>query len=302
MFSDIVINFQNITKFQILTYFTDFKNFMQNDFPEISSYFSGKESTLSSEKIFNLNSLIKRSKLLLQQFINFSNKLSNCGYWELQQYCQDLNDTLEKITKLPKYQRTSKSYRGYTPFIRVNTNIGGMKTIEDVSREINSPGVDELSLIINNDLEEQDWEINKLSSIYACIDNTTDVVVTTILEQPINEKIYGKDISKKIKFVENDVEIKAYKENIDQKCLILLNLNKGDIPEIPFLGKNISFGKNVSDYNYVEFLKDIKSNFSQDDLFDSIEISEISFQNGDIIVSCNIKTKYSYSTTKKIKI
>ena len=275
---------------------------MQNDFPEISSYFSGKESTLSSEKIFNLNSLIKRSKLLLQQFINFSNKLSNCGYWELQQYCQDLNDTLEKITKLPKYQRTSKSYRGYTPFIRVNTNIGGMKTIEDVSREINSPGVDELSLIINNDLEEQDWEINKLSSIYACIDNTTDVVVTTILEQPINEKIYGKDISKKIKFVENDVEIKAYKENIDQKCLILLNLNKGDIPEIPFLGKNISFGKNVSDYNYVEFLKDIKSNFSQDDLFDSIEISEISFQNGDIIVSCNIKTKYSYSTTKKIKI
>lgn len=302
MFSDIVINFQNITKFQILTYFTDFKNFMQNDFPEISSYFSGKESTLSSEKIFNLNSLIKRSKLLLQQFINFSNKLSNCGYWELQQYCQDLNDTLEKITKLPKYQRTSRGYRGYTPFIRVNTNIGGMKTIEDVSREINSPGVDELSLIINNDLEEQDWDINKLSNIYACIDNKTDVVVTTILEQPINEKIYGKDISKKIKFIENDVEIKTYKENIDQKCLILLNLNKGDIPEIPFLGKNISFGKNVSDYNYVEFLKDIKSNFSQDDLFDSIEISEISFQNGDIIVSCNIKTKYSYSTTKKIKI
>ena len=120
MFSDIVIEFENVTKFNLLQYFEDYRNFMQNDFTYVSSYYKGEVTSIDSSYIVNLKSLIKKSKNLMQQFINFSSKLSNCGFWELQEYCQDLNDTLEKITKLPKYNRVSATKRGYQLYIQVD--------------------------------------------------------------------------------------------------------------------------------------------------------------------------------------
>lgn len=302
MFSNIVIQFENITKFSLLQYFEDYRDFMRDDFTFISDYYSGNSSSIDASRISNFNSLKTRSKTLMQQFINFAHRLSNCGFWELQEYCQDLNDVLEKITKLPKYYRTSKTVRGYQPYIQVRSNIGGLKTPQDLAQEINSEGVSEISLIIDNDLQEKDWEIDKLSSITAFVNNTTDVVVETILEQPIGNHVYGKDIDRKITLKNNDLVVKEYEENVEQKCDILLELERGSVPEMPNFGKNRLQGTNVSDYNYTELVKDLQSVFLQNDLFEDIEISNIEYKQGDIFVNCTIKTKYSYSTQKTLKI
>lgn len=302
MFSDIVIEFENVTKFNLLKYFEEYKSFMQNDFTYVSSYYRGDTPSINSLYISNLKSLINKNKILLQQFINFSSKLSNCGFWELQEYCQDLNDTLEKITKLPKYNRVSATKRGYQPYIQVEGLIGGMKTIQDLAQQINSDGINEISLILDNDLNESDWEIDKLSSIKAFINNKSDVVVETILEEPIGEKIYGRDIARKIEIEQNDLKIEEYEANIEQKCNILLELNRQDIPEFPNFGKNIFTGSNVSNYNYTELVKDLRSVFLQNDLFESVEITNVSFEQGNINVTCEIKTKYSYSTVKILKL
>lgn len=302
MFSNIVTQFENITKFALLQYFEDYRDFMQNDFSYLSDYYNGNTSSVDTSRISAFNSLRNRSKILMQQFINFSHRLSNCGFWELQEYCQDLNDTLEKITKLPKYYRTSKTVRGYQPYIQVKSNIGGLKTIQDLAQEINSDGVSEISLIIDNDLQEKDWDIKDMSSITAFVNNQTDVVVETILEQPIGNQIYGKDIDRKITLKDNDLVVKKYEDNVEQKCDILLSLERGNIPEMPNFGKNRLQGTNVSDYNYTELVKDLQSVFLQNDLFEDIEVSDVRYEQGDIFVNCTIKTKYSYSTQKTLKI
>jgi hypothetical protein len=302
MFSNIVTQFENITKFALLQYFEDYRDFMQNDFSYISEYYNGDTSSIDASHISNFNALRTKSKTLMQQFINFSHRLSNCGFWELQEYCQDLNDVLEKITKLPKYYRTSKTVRGYQPYIQVKSNIGGLKTVQDLAQEINSEGVSEISLIIDNDLQEKDWDIDELSSITAFVNNQTDVVVETILEQPIGNQIYGKDINRKITLENNDLAVKKYEDNVEQKCDILLSLERGNIPEMPNFGKNRLQGTNMSDYNYTELVKDLQSVFLQNDLFEDIEISDIEYKQGDIFVNCTIKTKYSYSTQKTLKI
>ena len=302
MFSNIVTQFENITKFALLQYFEDYRDFMQNDFSYISEYYNGDTSSIDASHISNFNALRTKSKTLMQQFINFSHRLSNCGFWELQEYCQDLNDVLEKITKLPKYYRTSKTVRGYQPYIQVKSNIGGLKTVQDLAQEINSEGVSEISLIIDNDLQEKDWNIDKLSSITAFVNNQTDVVVETILEQAIGNQIYGKDINRKITLENNDLAVKKYEDNVEQKCDILLSLERGNIPEMPNFGKNRLQGTNMSDYNYTELVKDLQSVFLQNDLFEDIEISDIEYKQGDIFVNCTIKTKYSYSTQKTLKI
>lgn len=301
MFADIAINFQNITKFDLRQYFIDYRDFLTNDFPDVSNYYAGKTETIDAAKIKRLKDLITRSRNLLQQFSTFATKFSNVGFWELQQYCQDLNETLERITKLPKYNRVSKSPRGYKPYIQASYSVGGMRTMEDVAREIGETTT-ESELILNNDLEEENYDIDKLSNINALVNNTSGVVVDTILETPIGNRVYGRDIQRKIEIEDNDLKIVEWEDNVEQKVEILLMLEQGDIPEMPNLGRAVIEGSNYRDYNYTELLTDLRNVFYQDDLFAYVGITDVSYKDGDISVNVEVNTKYIYSTTKTITL
>ena len=301
MFADIAINFQNITKFDLRQYFIDYRDFLTNDFPDVSNYYAGKTETIDAAKIKRLKDLINRSRNLLQQFSTFATKFSNVGFWELQQYCQDLNETLERITKLPKYNRVSKSPRGYKPYIQASYSVGGMRTMEDVAREIGETTT-ESELILNNDLEEENYDIDKLSNINALVNNTSGVVVDTILETPIGNRVYGRDIQRKIEIEDNDLKIVEWEDNVEQKVEILLMLEQGDIPEMPNLGRAVIEGSNYRDYNYTELLTDLRNVFYQDDLFAYVGITDVSYKDGDISVNVEVNTKYIYSTTKTITL
>lgn len=301
MFADIAISFQNITKFDLRQYFIDYRDFLTNDFPDVSNYYAGKTETIDAAKIKRLKDLINRSRNLLQQFSTFATKFSNVGFWELQQYCQDLNETLERITKLPKYNRVSKSPRGYKPYIQASYSVGGMRTMEDVAREIGETTT-ESELILNNDLEEENYDIDKLSNINALVNNTSGVVVDTILETPIGNRVYGRDIQRKIEIEGNDLKIVEWEDNVEQKVEILLMLEQGDIPEMPNLGRAVIEGSNYRDYNYTELLTDLRNVFYQDDLFAYVGITDVSYKDGDISVNVEVNTKYIYSTTKTITL
>lgn len=300
MFADVANEFENITKFELLQYFTDYSDFLQNDYSEVYAYYSGNSESIDNAKLTTLSTLLNKSNNLMRIFQEFAGKLGNVGYWELQQYCQDLKDTLERISKLPKYCRTAKTCRGYKPYVQVNEDIGGMKTIADLADQLGN--ITENELILNNDLEEGDYEIDKLSSITALVENQTNVVVSTIMEQPIGKRIYGKDIQRKIDFSDNDLTIVKYEDNVEQKTEILLEINKGDVPEIPNFGKTVVSGQTYSGYNYGELMSDLQDNFLQDDLFDNVTISDIDYDNGDLYATVKIQTKYIYSTTKNMKI
>jgi HPt (histidine-containing phosphotransfer) domain-containing protein len=303
MIGDIANEFESITKFSLLDFFVDYRNFLQNDYADIYSYFSGNSETIDVNKLTTLSELLNRSNDLIRAFQTFSGKLGNVGYWELQQYCQDLKDTLERINKLPKYCRTAKTCRGYKPYVQIKADVGGMKTVQDVATEIGGT-MSEEELIMNNDLQEQDYEIDTLSSINALVDNNTDVIVSTILEQPIGSKIYGRDINRKINFSDNDLTLVKYEENIEQKCDILLELNVGDVPEFPQFGKNFTEGSGMYTYNYAELVEDVRSSFLQDDLFSEVKVTDINpdKNTGSVTITFSIQTQYNYSTTKNMKL
>lgn len=302
MFADMANEFQNITKYDLLSYFTDYRDFMQNDYSYVYDYYAGNTETIDSERLNTLDDLQQRSTNLLRTFHTFAGKLGNVAYWELQSYCQDLNDTLQRISKLPKYCRTAKTYRGYKPYVQISGNIGGMKTVQDLATEIGS--ITETELILNNDLEEEDYEIDELKQISALVENTqsTGVVVSTILEQPVGDRIYGRDIMREITIEDNDLKRVEYQDNVEQKCDILLELTKGDVPEMPTFGKDLIIGKTYASFNYGEYVSDLINTFMQDDLFDSVEVTDLTFANGDVTATVDIKTKYIYSTTKTTSI
>ena len=155
---------------------------------------------------------------------------------------------------------------------------------------------------MNNDFEEEDYEIDDLKTAKAYVRNNTGVAVKTILEQPIGNAVYGRDIYCKITFESNDLAVKEYEDNVEQKIKILLELIAGDAPEFPNFGRSKTAGDNLSDFNYADLLREVQSVFLQDDLFLSVDIENIRIQDGDIYVTLNILTKYIYSTTRTIRI
>ena len=302
----IVLEFEKVTKYPLIKFLSEYREFMLNSYPSIERYFSGKTTKIHNEHLTTLRKLTNDCKDVLAQFKNFSNKFSRCGYWELMELIEDLNTTIEKINKLPKFKRTVLSKRGYTPSVVVNGNVGGFRTMEEVAgevRKLNEDNSDWINLMLHNDMNEKDWDIDQLTPINMFINNRRGVIVTTILDMPIGERIYGVDINKKITFKDNDLQLVKYKDNVEQKCTILLELNKGDVPENTLFGKNTSFmGSSVKGFAYPELVSDISNNFAQNDLFDYAYVKDVKFSEGSLVFTVEIKTKYDYKSDKKVTI
>ena len=81
MFADICNSFQEITKFDLLSYFQRYRDFMQNSYKSIYSYYNGDTEIVNADAMNDLDKLIKDSKVMMRQFQTFSVKLGNVGYW-----------------------------------------------------------------------------------------------------------------------------------------------------------------------------------------------------------------------------
>lgn len=303
----IVINeFEQVTKYPLKAFLRKYADFMTGGYREIKRYFGGETVNVSNESVTTLRDLTIECRDVLAQFKNFANKFSTCGYWELMDYLDDLNNTIEKINKLPKFLRTSLGKRGYTPSVQIESTVGSKRTIDDVAstaKELNRDNMSWVDLMLQNDFNEADWEIDSLRGLNVFVNNRSQIVVTTIIDQPIGKRVYGTDILRKIGFSENDLELAVQIDNVEQKCVILLELVRGDVPENMLFGKNPAFfGANAPLVNYSEVVTDIVNTFMQDDLFASVNVTDISFDNGSATMKVEIQTKYDYKTEKTITV
>lgn len=303
----IVINeFESVTKYPLKAYLQKYADFMNGGYREIKRYFGGKTTEISNASLVTLKELTLESRDVLAQFKNFANKFSTCGYWELMDYLDDLNNTLEQVNKLPKFLRTSLGKRGYTPSVQVRSTVGSGRTIDDVAsavRDLNRDNTEWIDLMLQNDFNEVDWSIDKLSGLEVFVDNRNQIVVTTIIDQPVGDRVYGTDIARKIAFSDNDLALAVRKDNVEQKSEILLELVRGDVPENMLFGKNpMFFGANAPIVNYSEVVSDVIRTFMQNDLFASVNVTEMSFKDGDLVMKVEIQTKYDYKTEKRIAL
>lgn len=302
-----IIEFEKITKFPLILLLEKYAYFNENYLAGLKLYFSGRADDVDVNAIDAMNELKGNCAELLSIINSYNNKLSDCGFWELIDYLESLNDNIEKIIKLPKYYHVTKTISGYRPIVESNGNVGGMRTFEDVENELRYDNFDTQTtwgqIMLNNDIEETAWEIDELKQVKYTISAPESIKVSTILDILQGDNIYGRDISRKITFDDNDLFLVKYADNIKQKCEILLNLKKGDVPEMPLFGVDNKFlGEGVKAFSYNEVFTQIEGNFLQNDIFDSVEIYDVKFDNGSISISIDIKTKYDYSLVKKLDI
>lgn len=306
MIESIVIEFEQVTKYPLLDFMREYRDFMKYSYGAIERYFSGAVESIDNSHINALKKITRDTQDVLQQFKNFANKFEKCGYWELMDFIDELNTTMEKINKLPKFKRTVLSKRGYTNNVETQSTVGGFRTMDDVANAVNSRNSDNfgwVDLMLNNDMDEVDWEIDKLSGVNVYY-NKRKINVTTIIDMPVGKKVYGKDFNRKLAFANNDFELVSEEANIEQKCDIILSLKQGDVPENMLFGVNPFFlGGNVASYNILEIVRQIHASFQQNDLFESAYVTDIKYDEaGNLLIAVNIKTKYEYSIEKQITL
>lgn len=293
-----IVEFERITKYPLTSFLDRVQFFLSNSCPELDRFFSGKKDSISNNDLQELKDLLIEFENLLSTFKGFANKFSNLGYWHLLEYLENIQVEIEKVSKLPKFRRTSLTLGNYKQVIQFQSTIGALRTPEDLSNTLTEDPNNWYNYTMNNDIQEMDWDIDTLKRISGYIP-TSYIVVSTILDQPIGKRIYGVDINRKVDFENNDLMLVYYEDNVNQKSDILLGLTRGDVPEYMNFGKNLEIGQTVAQFSLPILIKDLSNSFLQNDLFDTFSVSKFSYTDGgQMQIECDIKTKYDYKTER----
>jgi len=303
----VIDKFIKIANYPIDQFLVSAKDFFKKDYMHFVLFFSGKSNTLDKGSIKRLNVLSEQSLIISHIFLYRKNQMNTIDFWELLSSFEDIKTKLETTLNISKYLRSSIiANRNRSGFV-FNYNMTNEQTLETISRNILNQGDyedDWSNIAIENDLKEIDYDISGGTQLQLRKKLFQANIVTSMIDNTIGEKIYGKDIKRLLSFENNDLATLEYKETVYQTAEILSQLEKGDIPEFPEMGINTSFykGINMSQLNYPSIVRELRKNFQTDDLFQNFEIKNFNIKDGDIFIEYKVDTKYELILIKNITI
>lgn len=299
--------FQNKTNFPLADFLVEANSFFSNEFNDIVNFYSGNKNTLDRSQIKKLNSLSEKAIYLQRIFRDNKNKFNTVDFWELLDIIEDIKVKLSTSQNMSKYLRSTinNSVDKKNGFV-FDTILENQETLEDINLKKlkNTYEEDWFDIALENDLKEIDWDISGGKELKLRKKIFQSDLVTSMIDNTVGEKIYGRDIKKKLTFEDDDLKSLDYKETVNQTVEILASLNKGDIPEYREIGIPIGLykGSNFSRLNYSSIVRELNKNFSTDDLFSNFNILEMEYKEGDLYIKYEVNTKYELVIIKNIRI
>lgn len=299
--------FQNKTNFPLADFLVEANSFFSNEFNDIVNFYSGNKNTLDRSQIKKLNSLSEKALYLQRIFRDNKSKFNTVDFWELLDIIEDIKVKLSTSQNMSKYLRSTinNSLDKKNGFV-FDTILENQETLEDVNLKKlkNTYEEDWFDIALENDLKEIDWDISGGKELKLRKKIFQSDLVTSMIDNTVGEKIYGRDIKKKLTFEDDDLKSLDYKETVNQTVEILASLNKGDIPEYREIGIPIGLykGSNFSRLNYSSIVRELNKNFSTDDLFSNFNVLEMEYKEGDLYIKYEVNTKYELVIIKNIRI
>lgn len=301
---DTISDFQQKTKFPLANFLLESESFFRSDFPNIVNFYNGNSNSLDRNYIKKLNELTEQSSYIIHFFKERKQSFDSIDYWELLDKIEDIKIKFNTTYSISKFLRSSitdgTEKSGFVFDARLNRN----ETLEDISyNQLQKNGEDDwLDIAFENDLKEVDYDVSGGTKLKLRKQLFQSNIVTSMIDNTIGEKIYGRDIKKSFQYLDDDLETLDYKETVYQSVDILSKLSKGDIPEYRNLGlkKNIYKGSNFSKLNYSSLVREMNRNFASDDLFSDFSIKELRYEQGDVFIEYQVNTKYDLVIIKNI--
>lgn len=287
-----ITKFEELTDFKLNQFLIECNSFFQNDYPLLYNFYSGKLTINPVSSVDRYKSLKEQVVQLFSIFKTSEYLLNTCEYWEVYDFIDDLNVKFSTINKLSKWLRSSQVNSTYTQQFSIDYVLNnGMSVEEAVSTMTgNENEIYANKLMIDNDLDERDYDLSGGQILKIQNQKTsTGVDVTTIVDSTEGEKIYGLDLAKKLAWENDDLKVLSYKDTLLQTIEICSKLVKGQIPEFKDKGMDINIGKSIGVLTQTMIARQFKANFNSDDLFKSVDIDKLIYNQGDITIEFKVK-------------
>lgn len=294
--NNILIQFENITQYKLSDYLDKTSIFFSRDYPVILDFFSGRTSVITPNTLQTLISIDTESKTIKSLIKLNRDKFENSQYWDLIIGLDDISTKIQTVKKISKYLRSTITSYNYSQTVSFNKTLNYNQNIEDLVRsefDKNSEGLAH-KIALQNDLLEGDWNIDGGQNITLTKENQNALSqVTSMVDNPTNESILGKDIPTVFEFTGDDIKVLSYQETLNQTILILSQLRKGDLPLDIEKGMdpNIGPGNTVGILTIKAIIRQIQENFATDDLFNGVFVDEIKYIEGDLYIRYTVNVK-----------
>lgn len=304
---DILNEFYDLTKFDIISYYTDFSNFMKTDYNNLYNYFNGNTEVINPAAFNKLDFLLQQSVNLFSLYNQVKDNLNNYKWWDLLEQLEEIHSSLLTIKSLSKWLRSPKTNYSYNQKTELQITLDQNQTLE----RLNSERLNEIdsqnswyNTAIRNNLKEEDYSIEGGNLLTVSFNLTGSIFINAVVDNITGEKVLGIDIDKKFTFENNDIKVLTYSDTFKQSVLILSSLKKGDNPYLPNDGIDTKsvIGTNINLVNYPSIVRQMSNAFATDDTIKSFAIIDIKRESDAIYAKFEARSRISDLHNFKIKL
>jgi hypothetical protein len=267
--------FKITTGYDMVVFLNRYSSFMDIYYPSVVNYYSG--GGLNQNAFFELDYLLKEVSKIEPLFLLNTNRMDTIDMWELLDLFTDVQTKLLTIKNTGKWMRSS----------RLNTNDTGVKidrvqyqneTVEMMANDLGygDPHNDWMDIAINNQAIEEDYTLEGGKIFTVVFQNNSNIGLDNIVDFGVGKNILGKDVIKKISFVNNDLETVEYEKAMAQSFEVKMNVQKNSIPEFPEYGINNQYiGTSIGALSYPSLFRDVLALFRQDKRWTKVNLLDL---------------------------
>lgn len=294
----ILDEFKQLTGKDIESFFKKCLVFFQSDYYQIVQYFSGRISTITSQPFTNLDLLEKEKRTLFESFHNHSKRMKNSKWWDLLEQLEDIDNRLSTLRNINRWARSSATNVAYSPNIQLDYTLLQNQTLERVAKDVlksRTPQDDWIDIALDNSLEEEEYTSQGGVNLKLKLDKIVNlgIVVNSVVDYLVGKSIYGKDLDRKLQFLDDDLKILGYDDTIKQSVDILILLRKNDNPDSPTLGlqSSVAIGSSRAALNFPIIIRQLTETFNSDDTLKNFKVNSIKQEQDNLLIEFEVKTR-----------
>ena len=140
--------------------------------------------------------------------------LTYLGYWEVLEKFTDIQTSLYTFDNMNKWMKSSRLNR-FDSGTHIVRQLRQGETMELLSEDVGYSNSQEdwVTLAINNQLIEEEYTPEGGKIISVVFQNNSNFAIDNIIDSLVGKNVLGKDINRKIAFIDDDMETVEYEKS-----------------------------------------------------------------------------------------
>jgi hypothetical protein len=280
--------------YEIESFIKGIERFFEEDWDNITNYYSGKLKSINSEPFTRFQKL-KTELTTIFSLIQGNKAKLKFTYWiDFIDWIEEIDNKFSTLTNINKWARSSQTSFGYSPYTITSYQISSGETLEAINRKFG--GSDWMKIAIDNGLREIDYGIEGGELLNLKFRNSvSNLKIESVVDIMVGDRVYGKDLNRYFSWdrTKKDLSALTPRETLFQTIEILLNHKKNDHPDYPFTGlqSSVAIGSNRNLLNFPIIGRQLTENFSSDDTLKNFKMVELKIKEDNLLISFSVETR-----------